>query len=305
MKLLVTGKAGQVVTALIERGATQGVEIVAMGRPELDLANPQEGLFRIAVVKPDAIVSAAAYTSVDKAEAEADLAERINAHGPAALAQLAGELDIPIIHLSTDYVFDGSKLSPYVETDQTNPLGVYGATKLAGERAVASATDNHAILRTAWVYSPFGNNFLKTMLKLASTRPELRVVDDQHGNPTSALDIADAVIKVAGNLLARPDHQSLRGTFHLTGTGEVSWADFALEIFAQSARLGGPSANVRRISTVDYPTPAKRPANSQLDTTKLHSVHGITMPDWQSSTHNTIARLLAGAEDQKMEECHA
>nr|WP_314262206.1 dTDP-4-dehydrorhamnose reductase [uncultured Devosia sp.] len=302
MRLLVTGRTGQVVTALIERGAARGVQIIAMGRPELDLANPQEGLFRIAEARPDAIVSAAAYTAVDKAETEADLAERINAHGPAALARLAGELGIPIIHLSTDYVFDGSKPSPYVESDKTNPLGVYGATKLAGERAVASATHNHAILRTAWVYSPFGNNFLKTMLKLAATRPELRVVDDQRGNPSSAFDIADAVIKIAANLIDRPNDQALRGTFHMTGTGEASWADFAMEIFAHSASLGGPSASVTRIGTTDYPTPAKRPANSRLDTTKLRSIHGTTMPDWRTSTHKTIARLLTGVEGQKIEE---
>mgnify|MGYP003665666958 CR=1 FL=1 len=305
MRLLVTGKTGQVVTALIERGAVKGVEIMAMGRPELDLANSQEGLFRIAEAKPDAIVSAAAYTMVDKAETEADLAERINSHGPAVLARLAGEIGIPIIHLSTDYVFDGSKPTPYIESDPTNPLGIYGQTKLAGERAVAKATYSHAILRTAWVYSPFGSNFLKTILKLAATRPELRVVDDQHGNPTSALDIADAVIKVAANLIDRPDDAALRGIFHMTGTGEASWADFAIEIFAQSASLGGPSANVTRIGSADYPTGAKRPANSRLDTTKLRSIHGITMPHWRTPTHHTIARLLAGAENQKLEEQRA
>lgn len=305
MKLLVTGKTGQVVTALIEVGAAKGVDIIAMGRPELDLANPQEGLFRLAEAKPDVIVSAAAYTAVDKAETEADLAERINAQGPGALARLAGELDIPVIHLSTDYVFDGTNTAPYVEGDETNPLGVYGATKLAGELAVAAATDNHAILRTAWVYSPFGNNFLNTMLKLAATRPELRVVDDQRGNPSSALDIADALIKVAANLLAQPDEQALRGIFHMTGTGEASWADFATEIFAHSARLGGSSASVTRIGTVDYPTAAKRPASSRLDTSRLRNVHGVIMPDWKTSTCQTIARLLAGADNQKIEEQRA
>lgn len=297
MRLLATGKNGQVVTALIERGAVSGVDIIAMGRPELDLANPQEGLFHIAQAKPHVIVSAAAYTAVDKAEGEQDAAEAVNAHGPAALARLAAELHIPIIQLSTDYVFDGKKPSPYVESDPTNPLGTYGRTKLAGEIAVAAATKNHAILRTAWVYSPFGENFLKTMLRLASTRPELRVVDDQRGNPTSALDIADAVIKIAANLIARPDDAALRGTFHITGMGDASWADFASEIFAHSANLGGPKASVTPISTEDYPTPARRPVNSRLDSSKLRSAHGITMPDWRCSTHSTISRLLAGAEN--------
>ncbi|WEK03734.1 MAG: dTDP-4-dehydrorhamnose reductase [Candidatus Devosia phytovorans] len=301
MRLVVSGKTGQVATALREAGAGQGVSVIAMGRPELDLADPREGLFKIAEARPDVIVSAAAYTAVDKAETDADMARRVNAAGPAALAELAADLSIPIVHLSTDYVFDGSKPTPYVESDATNPLGVYGATKLAGERAIAAATDNHAILRTAWVYSPFGGNFLKTMLRLAETRSELRVVDDQRGNPTSALDLATAVIAVAKNLLARPDDAKLRGTFHVAGSGEASWADFAIEIFAVAKSLGGPGANVTRIGTADYPTPARRPANSRLDTFKLKATHGLTMPGWQASTRHTIERLLAGM-DHRLEE---
>ncbi len=292
MRLIVTGKSGQVVTALIERGTAQGVEIVSFGRPEFDLAHAQAGLTAIADAQPDVIVSAAAYTAVDKAESEPDTAQAINGIGPGALAQLAAKLNVPLIHISTDYVFDGTKHGPYVETDPTNPLGVYGKTKLSGELSVMAATSNHVILRTAWVYSPFGNNFLKTMLRVGVERSELRVVDDQNGNPTSALDIADAVIAVAHNLVAHPDNASLRGVFHLTGSGEASWADFATEIFAVSGELGGPSANVVRITTEDYPTPARRPANSRLSGEKLRQVHGVTMPSWQISTRETIARLL-------------
>jgi dTDP-4-dehydrorhamnose reductase len=292
MRLLVTGKYGQISMALREVGAAQDIEVVAIGRPEFDLVNPEDGLTKLAAVKPDVIVSAAAYTAVDKAESDAAMAYLINADGPASLAGLAAELDIPIVHLSTDYVFDGCKPSPYVETDATNPLAVYGASKLRGEQAIAAITNNHVILRTAWVYSPFGNNFLKTVLKLAATRPELRVVDDQRGNPTSALDIANAVIAVARNLLARPNDVDLRGIFHMVGTGEASWADFATEIFACSARFDGPWADVTRISTAEYPTAARRPANSRLDSTILKSSHGIAMPDWRSSTHDIIHRLL-------------
>ncbi len=294
MRLLVTGKTGQVVTALIERGMAAGVDVVALGRPEFDLSNAQAGMDAIVAAKPDAIVSAAAYTAVDKAETDEAAAEAVNATGPGIVAGIAAKLGVPLIHLSTDYVFDGSKTEPYVETDPTNPLGVYGRTKLAGEQAVIAATPNHAILRTAWVYSPFGNNFLKTMLRVGADRPELRVVADQLGNPTSALDVADAVLLVARNLIDQPDNHDLRGIFHLGGTGEASWADFATEIFAISQRLGRPSPSVSRITTEDYPTPARRPANSRLNTSKLQNIHGVALPAWQTSTRATIARLLAG-----------
>ncbi len=292
MRIVVTGKSGQVATALAERGAAQGVDIALVGRPELDLLDPEAGLPAIADLRPDVIVSAAAYTAVDKAETDADAAQAINAAAPGAIARLADRLGVPLVHLSTDYVFDGRKDAPYVEADDTNPLSIYGRTKLAGEEAVAGETANHAILRTAWVYSPFGNNFLKTMLRLAEQRPALGIVADQVGNPTSALDIADAVIAVARNLVSRPGDESLRGIFHMTGSGDASWADFASEIFAVSAALGRPSSVVNRIGTADYPTPAPRPANSRLSTEKLKSIHGVVMPDWQSSTRSTLARLL-------------
>lgn len=294
MRLLVTGKTGQVVTALIERGTAAGVDVVSIGRPEFDLSNAEAGMDVIDEAKPDIIVSAAAYTAVDKAETDEAAAEAVNATGPGIVASIASKLGIPVIHLSTDYVFDGSKPEPYVETDPTKPLGAYGRTKLAGEQAVASATPNHAILRTAWVYSPFGNNFLKTMLRVGADRPELRVVADQLGNPTSALDIADAVFLVARNLTEQQDNHDLRGVFHMVGSGEASWADFATKIFAISKQLGGPSSSVSRITTDDYPTPARRPANSRLNTSKLQKIHGVALPAWPTSTRATIARLLAG-----------
>lgn len=293
MRLAVTGKTGQVVTALLERGAAAGIEVVALGRPELDLGQDRSMLDTLAAASPDVIVSAAAYTAVDKAETEPDLAQAINGRGPGLIAAAAAALNVPVIHLSTDYVFDGSKSEPYVEGDTTGPLGIYGKSKLAGEAAVAAATPNHVILRTAWVYSPFGQNFLKTMLRLAADRPQLRVVDDQRGNPTSALDIADAVLAVARNLVDRPDDAGLRGVFHLAGTGEASWADFAIEIFAASAMAGGPSAEVTRITTADYPTPARRPASSRLSSARLQQIHGVTMPHWTISTRAVVERLVA------------
>ena len=291
MRLLVTGSKGQLVTALLERSAADGIDIVPLGRPQLDLAEPATIGPAIAATKPDAIISAAAYTAVDKAQSERELAFAVNATGAGAVAAAAAQLDVPVIHISTDYVFNGASPRPYRETDATAPLGIYGASKLAGEQAVAVATPNHAILRTAWVYSPFGANFLKTMLRLAAERPEINVVNDQLGNPTAALDLADAILRVAGNLLANSD-PALRGVFHCAGTGEASWADFATAIMATSRSLGGPFANIHPIPTSAYPTPAPRPANSRLDCGKLRATHGVVMPTWQHSTEQTVRRLL-------------
>ena len=296
MRIAVTGKDGQVVRSLIERGALAGHDIGPLGRPELDLADGADAIIAaIEAAQPEVIVSAAAYTAVDKAEAEHDLAFAINETGAAAVAAGAHRLGVPLIHLSTDYVFDGVKRDPYAETDQTGPTGVYGASKLAGEHAVLAAHDNVAILRTAWVFSPFGANFVKTMLRLARERDEVAVVADQRGNPTSALDIADGIIAVAANLAAGDD-PGQRGIFHMAGSGEASWAEFAEAIFEASAAAGGPSARVKPIGTADYPTPAKRPANSRLAGGKLALEHGVRLPDWRQSTANIVARLIRGGK---------
>lgn len=282
MRIAVTGKQGQAVQSLMRRGAEKGVEIIAVGRPEMDLADPASVAAAFSLVHPDVIVSAAAYTAVDRAESEPDLAFAVNAAGAAAVAEAAARIVVPVIHISTDYVFSGDKPSAYTEEDMTGPISVYGQSKLAGERAVAAANPNHVILRTAWVYSPFGANFLKTMLRLSETRDHLSVVADQTGCPTSALDIAEAILAIASRLVTDPA-PSLRGTFHLTGSGEASWADFAEEIFAELHKSGGKSIRVERITTADYPTPAKRPANSRLSGDKLASIYGIRLPDWKQS----------------------
>lgn len=295
MKIAVTGTAGQVVTSLRERGKAAGHEIVALGRPELDLADMASVARALADCAPDAIVSAAAYTAVDRAESETELAYAVNARGAGAVAEAARDLGVPLIHISTDYVFDGMLDRPYLETDETGPTGVYGASKLAGEDAVRAVHGSEsAVLRVAWVYSPFGANFVKTMLRLAGEREEVGVVADQVGNPTSALDIADGVLRVAHNLATDRD-PALRGTFHMTARREASWADFAEAIFAASARLGGPTASVARITTRDYPTPAARPANSRLDCTRIAQVHGVTLPDWRGALDGVVARILANA----------
>lgn len=295
MRIAVTGKTGQVVTSLIERGAAAGHEVIALGRPELDLADPASVARVLEAAAPETIVSAAAYTAVDKAESESDLAHVVNGAGAGAVAEAAKALGVPLIHISTDYVFEGTLDRPYVESDPTGPTGVYGASKLAGERAVLAAYgDNSAVLRVAWVYSPFGANFVKTMLRLAGDRDEVSVVADQLGNPTSALEIADGILRVATNMVA-DSYPDMRGVFHMTASGEASWADFAEGIFAASAARGGPSARVKRITTADYPTPAKRPANSRLDCSLIAKVHGVVLPDWRQSLDSVIARLHSTA----------
>ncbi len=291
MRIAVTGKTGQLVIALAERGPLSGHEIIALGRPELDLADPASVLRAIEGARPDAVVSAAAYTAVDKAESDPDLAFAVNGAGAGVVAQAAKALGVPLIHISTDYVFDGTLDRPYVEGDAPCPTGVYGASKLAGEEAVLSTYgENSAVLRVAWVYSPFGGNFVKTMLRLASDRDEVGVVADQIGNPTSALDIADGVIKVATNMVS-DSYPELRGLFHMTASGEASWADFAEAIFAAATAQGGPGAKVRRIGTVDYPTPAQRPANSRLECRRIADAHGVILPPWQGALETVITRL--------------
>ena len=292
MRILVTGREGQVAQSLVERARRQQVDVVTLGRPELDLAGPASSIIAaIEALRPDAIVSAAAYTQVDKAEAEPKLAFAINESGAAAVAAAARRLDVPLVHLSTDYVFDGSKYEPYVETDLAEPTTVYGASKLAGEKAVLAENHNSAVLRTAWVYSPFGTNFVKTMLRLAETRDEIPIVADQRGNPTGALDIASGVLAVLAGLLAEANSDK-RGVFHMTATGEASWADLAGAVFDASAEAGGPSAKVRRITTAEYPTHARRPANSRLDCSKLAQVYGLRLPDWHESLQAVVKRLV-------------
>jgi dTDP-4-dehydrorhamnose reductase len=292
MRIVVTGEAGQVVRALAERAPASGVEVVPVGRPRLDLAVAETIAPALAAARPDVIVNAAAYTAVDQAESEPGLAHKVNGDGAGVVAAAAAKLGVSVIQLSTDYVFDGAKPTPYVESDPVGPVGAYGASKLAGERAVAAATPNHAIVRTAWVYAARGKNFVRTMLRLAATRPEISVVADQQGCPSYAPDIADAVIAMARHLRAEPDRAELRGTFNLCGAGSTDWASFAEAIFAESARRGGPSAAVRRIATQDYPTPARRPANSRLDCGKLARLHGVAMPHWRDALSRCMDQII-------------
>jgi dTDP-4-dehydrorhamnose reductase len=298
MRVLVTGKEGQVDTSLQQLGdATPGVEVIRLGLPEIDLSRPETLEVPVREARPDVIISSAAYTAVDKAEGERELAEAINADGPGELARLAKALDIPLLHLSTDYVFPGDKDGAYVETDTPGPIGVYGLTKLSGEMAIERATDNHVILRTAWVYSPYGTNFVKTMLRLGETRDEVNVVADQHGCPTYAPEIARALLAVAERVVADRD-PDLRGIFHLTGQGQTTWAGFAEAIFAGAAARGRKPVRVNPIPTEAYPTPARRPANSRLDGAKLASIYNLRLDPWQTSLDACLDLLIEPGKTQ-------
>ncbi|MFD2237501.1 dTDP-4-dehydrorhamnose reductase [Aureimonas populi] len=291
MKLLVTGREGQIARSLLALSGGP-VEIVAVGRPELDLLDHASLRRALEVHRPDLVVSAAAYTAVDKAESERDAAFAANADGAAALSSAAAALDMPIVHISTDYVFPGDKASSYSEEDATGPRTVYGASKLAGEAGVAAQNPAHAVLRVAWVYSPYGQNFLKTMLRLAADREEVRVVADQVGTPTYAPDIAKGILAVARHIAAGPEKGDWRGLFHLVAGGETNWAEFAREIFRCSAERGGPSARVVDIPTDAYPSPAPRPANSRLDTARFQRTFGLALPAWQDGTRRCVDELL-------------
>lgn len=292
MRLVVTGREGQVVRSLLERACGQdSMEILALGRPDLDLAEPASIASAIEGARPDVVISAAAYTAVDKAEDEPERAFAVNEKGAGAVAEAAWKAGAPVIHLSTDYVFSGDHDGPYSETMPTGPRGVYGASKLAGEAAVAAANPDHVILRTAWVYSPFGRNFVKTMLALAETRDQVNVVDDQCGNPTSAHDIADAILAVVARW--RSGGRRPRGVYHFAGAGDTTWCGFARYVFEVSRGLDGPFADVKAITTDQFPTRAVRPKNSRLDCSRFAADFGVSAPAWRDSTQQVVRRLLA------------
>lgn len=285
--VLLTGGSGQVGKAVIAAAAARGFTVVAPDRTALDLADA--GSIRSAMASQpwDLVLNCGAYTAVDKAESEPGQADAINHLAPGILASEAAMRGIPIIHVSTDYVFDGSSPEPYHEADATGPTSVYGCTKLSGETAVRAANPRHAIIRTAWIQSADGANFINTMLRLGEARAELGVVDDQLGCPTSATDLADALLKIASNFPAEG------GTFHFVNSGEASWHGLAEFIFARAEAVGRKVPQLGAITTAEYPTPARRPANSQMDTSKFETTFGIRPRHW----HEAIGELL----DQRLQ----
>jgi dTDP-4-dehydrorhamnose reductase len=295
MKVLVTGRDGQLARSLVERAAgREGIDLVAVGRPELDLEAPGSATRAIAEASPDVVVNTAAYTAVDQAEDEPERAFRVNADAAGEVAQAAREAGAAIIQLSTDYVFDGRSAEPYVEESPTNPISVYGYSKLASEQRVRDANHDHLILRTAWVYSPFGRNFATTMMAAATTRDVLTVVDDQVGNPTSALDLADGIMAIIDRWRLG-NRMGLGQTYHLAGGGSTSWRGFAQAIMEQCRALGLPAAEVRAIRTEDWPAKAVRPRNSTLDCAKFTRDFGFTMPQWRDSLPAVVERIAGQA----------
>lgn len=287
--ILVTGGAGQVGLELARVAWPDRVRLHMPTRSELDVADAGAVRALFAATPFKAVINSGAYTAVDKAESDVASAFAANAMGPAILAEATRAAGIPLIQVSTDYVFDGSGEADYEESDPVGPLGVYGASKLAGELAVRSGNPRSVVLRTAWVLSAHRANFLKTMLRLAADRPVLRVVDDQTGSPTSARDIARALADITRQMIADPDAPT--GVYHFVNAGWTSWAGLAREVFAQSAALGGPSAEVEGITTADYPTPARRPSNSRLSTFKITRDYGVAPRPWQDAVAEIVAEL--------------
>lgn len=287
--ILITGGAGQVGLELARVAWPERVRLHLPTRDQLDLGDADAVRALFAATPFRAVINAGAWTAVDKAETEVAAAFAANAMGPAVLAEVTRAADIPLIQVSTDYVFDGAGEADYAESDPVGPLGVYGASKLAGEVAVRTGNPRSVVLRTAWVLSPHRANFLKTMLRLAADRPALRVVDDQTGCPTSAKDIAEALATLTLKMIADPDAPT--GVYHFVNAGATSWAGLAREIFALSAACGGPSAEVEGIATADYPTPARRPANSRLSTFKITRDYGITPRPWKDAVADIVAEL--------------
>jgi dTDP-4-dehydrorhamnose reductase len=298
MKLLVLGAAGQIGHELCRRVWPADYQVAGFDRGEVDITRPGSIAEAMRHERPGIVVNAAAYTAVDRAETEPELAWAVNASGPGHLAAACKTAAIPLIHISTDYVFDGSKQGPYREADPVNPLGVYGRSKEAGDRAVREALAEHVILRTAWVYSAHGHNFVRTMLRLAAERPVLRVVADQIGSPTSAADVAAAIAAIVQRLTAGDEHW---GTYHFAGGGAVTWHGFAEAIFELAAPWREPPPKVEAITTVEYPTPARRPANSVLDCRLIGAVFGIEPQPWREALAEVIRELYESRARQAEE----
>ena len=291
--ILVTGASGQLGDALARLLAAENIACTAVSRPEFDFEKPGTIAACFNRVQPSLVINAAAYTAVDKAESDQKAARAGNHTGPLALAELCMSTDVPFIHVSTDYVFDGTKGAPYVETDATNPTGVYGTTKRDGENAILATNAKAVILRTAWVYAAHGKNFARTMLTAGRKAPVLRVVADQHGAPTAAVDLAKAILGIIARIEETGWKPEYRGIFHAAAAGETTWHGFATAIFEEAEKLGYKPPEVQPISTADWPTPARRPTDSRLSSAKIAEIFGIYMPHWRESLPAVVAALLA------------
>lgn len=287
--VLVFGRSGQLATAL---SAHQAPTIIALGRSEADVTSEEAVRAALGRYRPQLVINASAYTAVDKAESERAAAEALNSSAPGLLAQASEEAGAAFVHVSTDYVFDGEAGAPYAETHPTSPVNFYGETKEKGERAVLAAGGRQAIIRTSWVFSGGGANFVRTMLRLASERDAIGVVADQQGRPTSAADLALACLAVGERLLA--GDQAARGVFHFANAGDANWAELASAVMEEAARLGARTAAIRPITTADYPTPAKRPRDSRLATGRIEALMGAAPRPWRAALPEAVASIIRG-----------
>lgn len=293
--ILIFGAGGQLGREMLALAEARGIEAKGLTRAEADITDQAAVERAVKESNPRLVLNAAAYTAVDKAESEIEAARAGNVTGAGIIAGATAGAGVPVIHISTDYVFDGSKTGAYVETDPLSPLGAYGTTKAEGEAAVRAANPRHIILRTSWVYGSYGANFLKTMLRLARERDALRVVADQRGCPTSTRDIAEAVLAVDGVLQRQGEGTEPWGTYHFAGSGAASWHEFAAAIVEAQSGYTGRKPPVAAITTADYPTPAKRPKNSVLDSSRFHATFGYKAENWLTRTHETVAALFREA----------
>ena len=296
--ILVVGKSGQLARCLVEAASRRNVRLIVAGRPDVDIEQLESIDRALTMFCPGVIINAAAYTAVDKAETEPERCYAVNHAGARQLAEAASRRNVPLIQVSTDYVFDGQKATPYGEDDPTAPLGIYGRSKLEGEQAVLAKHPEALILRTSWVYSVYGSNFVTTMLRLAQSQPSLRVVDDQIGCPTSAHDLAAALLDISTDLLGG-GRRHLAGIYHLSGTGQTTWYRLAAEIFASAKARGRPAPHLVAIKTADFPTRAQRPRNSVLNCTKADQAFGVKLPPWQTSVTTCVNRLVKKEELQR------
>ena len=294
MRILAAGWHGQIASAFMKVApARQDITAFAIGRPGLDICEPRSVERSLGDIRPDVLINLAGYTDVDGAESEPDLAFALNTVGARLLAEAAARRDVPIIHISTSYVFDGLKNSAYVETDQANPCTLYGKSKLAGETEVQRANPKHIILRAGWIYSPFGRCFVSNILQRAQLGMPLKVVNDQYGNPTYAPHLVDAILAIAGQLTSRPQQDIPWGIYHAAGIGTATWYEVALEILVKCEQLAGPSVSVEAITSEEYSTRSQRGTNSQLDCAKLERNFGVRLPAWQTGVRECVERLLA------------
>ena len=293
--ILVIGNSGQLARSLVSSAADRGTELVSIGRPEMDILRPATLEKKISNENVELIINTAAFTDVERAEENEAEAISLNSEAPGEISVIAKKYGIPIIHISTDYVFDGNSSRDYSEIDIANPLSMYGRSKLLGEQSVAEGNARHLIFRTSWIYSVYGTNFVKKMLELAEQRSEIQVVNDQFGNPTYAVDLAQELLKISESVIGQKNLDNIPwGLYHLTGKGTASWAELAQKVMQVSSEINGPTAQIASVTSSEFDTAARRPKNSALNNELVTKTFGSQLPDWQSGVRRCVSHILKG-----------